>query len=185
MARRAPADEKPFRPLDTSVLNAVMQHVPTVAPMESPRAEPVLRVVEPKAEPLRLVKKLDQEKRILFTREETHAIDRLVNGLAQRLQAQVKASHVFRALTILLQGRTGLVIAHRLATVRRADKIMVLQNGCLIEAGNHLELLAENGLYASLYRASYASFDDAPMRAGAGGWQARPDLSAAKSGKKQ
>ena len=107
MARRAPADEKPFRPLDATVLSAVMQHVPTVAPMESPRAEPVLRVVEPKAEPLRLVKKLDQEKRILFTREETHAIDRLVNGLAQRLQAQVKASHVFRALTILLLQAEG------------------------------------------------------------------------------
>ena len=60
-----------------------------------------------RSEPLRLIKKLDQEKRILFTREETHAIDRLVNGLAQRLQAQVKASHVFRALTLLLLQAEG------------------------------------------------------------------------------
>ena len=112
MARRAPADERPFRPLDATVLSAVMQHVPsTVTTMEQAvpmrREEQPLRAVEPRAESLRLVKKLDQEKRILFTREETHAIDRLVNGLAQRLQAQVKASHVFRALTLLLLQAEG------------------------------------------------------------------------------
>ena len=65
-----------------------------------------------------------------------------------------------RALTILLKGRTGLVIAHRLATVRHADKIMVLQAGRLVESGTHAELVAMNGLYAGLYRANYASFDD-------------------------
>ena len=65
-----------------------------------------------------------------------------------------------RALAILLKGRTGLVIAHRLATVRHADKIMVLQAGRLVESGTHTELVAMNGLYAGLYRANYASFDD-------------------------
>ncbi|MEY4780463.1 MAG: hypothetical protein RLZZ607_1776 [Pseudomonadota bacterium] len=64
------------------------------------------------------------------------------------------------ALRTLLKGRTGLVIAHRLATVRRADKIMVLQAGRLVESGTHSELLAQPGLYAKLYRANYASFDD-------------------------
>ena len=112
MARRAPADATRYSPLDATVLSAVMQHVPsTVTTMEQAvpmrREEQPLRAVEPRAESLRLVKKLDQEKRILFTREETHAIDRLVNGLAQRLQAQVKASHVFRALTLLLLQAEG------------------------------------------------------------------------------
>jgi ATP-binding cassette subfamily B multidrug efflux pump len=65
-----------------------------------------------------------------------------------------------RALAVLLKGRTGLVIAHRLATVRHADKILVLQAGRLVESGNHAELVAMNGLYAGLYRANYASFDD-------------------------
>jgi len=65
-----------------------------------------------------------------------------------------------RALAVLLKGRTGLVIAHRLATVRHADKIMVLQAGRLVESGTHTELVALNGLYAGLYRANYASFDD-------------------------
>ena len=64
------------------------------------------------------------------------------------------------ALRTLLKGRTGLVIAHRLATVRHADKIMVLQAGGLVESGTHGQLLAQAGLYAKLYRANYASFDD-------------------------
>jgi ATP-binding cassette subfamily B protein len=65
-----------------------------------------------------------------------------------------------QALAILLRGRTGLVIAHRLATVRHADRIMVLQAGRLVESGTHAELLRQGGLYAGLYRANYASFDD-------------------------
>ena len=65
-----------------------------------------------------------------------------------------------RALATLLKGRTGLVIAHRLATVRHADRIMVLQAGRLVESGTHGALVAEGGLYARLYQANYASFDD-------------------------
>ncbi len=65
-----------------------------------------------------------------------------------------------RALATLLKGRTGLVIAHRLATVRHADQIMVLQAGRLVESGTHAALVAEGGLYARLYQANHASFDD-------------------------
>jgi ATP-binding cassette subfamily B protein len=67
-----------------------------------------------------------------------------------------------KALLILLQGRTGMVIAHRLATIRGADRIIVLQNGELIETGNHDELMDLNGLYAKLYNMNYSSFDDIP-----------------------
>lgn len=67
-----------------------------------------------------------------------------------------------KALVTLLQGRTGMVIAHRLATIRGADRIIVLQNGELIESGNHDELMKKNGLYAKLYNMNYASFDDIP-----------------------
>ncbi len=67
-----------------------------------------------------------------------------------------------KALAVLLKGRTGLVIAHRLATIRNADRILVLQNGVLIEQGSHDELMKLNGLYAKLYNMNYASFDDIP-----------------------
>ncbi|WP_332700809.1 ABC transporter ATP-binding protein [Devosia sp.] len=67
-----------------------------------------------------------------------------------------------KALLTLLKGRTGMVIAHRLATIRGADRIIVLQNGELIETGNHDQLMEKNGLYAKLYNMNYASFDDIP-----------------------
>ena len=68
-----------------------------------------------------------------------------------------------KALAVLLKGRTGLVIAHRLATIRNADRIMVLQNGVLIESGDHDELMDEGGLYSKLYNLNYSSFDDIPQ----------------------
>ncbi|WP_137129230.1 ABC transporter ATP-binding protein [Rhizobium sp. FY34] len=67
-----------------------------------------------------------------------------------------------KALVKLLEGRTGLVIAHRLATIREADRIIVLQNGELIESGNHAELMRNGKLYSRLYNLNYASFDDIP-----------------------
>jgi ATP-binding cassette subfamily B protein len=66
------------------------------------------------------------------------------------------------ALKRLLEGRTGIVIAHRLATVRGADRIIVLQSGRVVETGPHDALVAEGGLYARLYALNYASFDDVP-----------------------
>lgn len=67
-----------------------------------------------------------------------------------------------KALEILLKGRTGLVIAHRLATIRGADRIIVLQSGEKIEEGNHDQLTELGGLYSRLYNMNYASFDDIP-----------------------
>jgi ATP-binding cassette subfamily B protein len=73
-------------------------------------------------------------------------------------------SYTERAIQIamkrLLAGRTAVVIAHRLATVRNADRIIVLQDGRIAETGTHAELLDRRGLYYRLHAMNYASFDD-------------------------
>jgi ATP-binding cassette, subfamily B, bacterial len=64
---------------------------------------------------------------------------------------------VQRALDEALSGRTSLVIAHRLSTVRNADLILVLDQGRIVERGTHQELLASRGLYSDLYRTQFAA----------------------------
>ena len=66
---------------------------------------------------------------------------------------------VQRALTVALEGRTALVIAHRLSTVRDADQILVLDEGRIVERGRHSELVAAGGLYAELYKTQFAVQD--------------------------
>ena len=61
-----------------------------------------------------------------------------------------------RTMDELMQGRTSFVIAHRLSTIENADLILVVNNGDVVESGNHTELLAKGGLYAEIYNSQYS-----------------------------
>lgn len=64
--------------------------------------------------------------------------------------------YIQRAMNELMRGRTSFVIAHRLSTIRDAEMILVMNKGSIIEMGNHIELLAQNGFYADLYSSQFA-----------------------------
>ncbi|WP_374414800.1 ABC transporter ATP-binding protein [Novosphingobium colocasiae] len=85
---------------------------------------------------------------VLILDEATASIDSFV-------EAQIQ-----EALRVLMRGRTSILIAHRLATVKDADRIVVLRDGAILEQGSPGELLERGGLYADLHRHNYASFDE-------------------------
>jgi ATP-binding cassette, subfamily B, bacterial len=73
---------------------------------------------------------------------------------------------VQRALKVAMSGRTSLVIAHRLSTIREAAQILVIENGQVVEAGTHEDLLAAGGLYAELYTTQFKGQEELSERTG-------------------
>jgi subfamily B ATP-binding cassette protein MsbA len=64
--------------------------------------------------------------------------------------------HVQAALDTLMQNRTSIVIAHRLSTIENADRIMVMEQGKIVECGTHEALMLQNGHYAKLYQKQFS-----------------------------
>ena len=85
---------------------------------------------------------------VLILDEATSALDAESERLVQR------------ALANLIRNRTTIVIAHRLSTIRRADTIVVMERGRIIETGNHTELLAHGGSYRRLYELQFADDEE-------------------------
>lgn len=79
-------------------------------------------------------------------------LDEATSNVDTRTELAIQA-----AMDELTKGRTSFVIAHRLSTIKNADVILVLKDGDIIEQGNHEQLLAQNGFYAELYNAQFAS----------------------------
>jgi len=69
---------------------------------------------------------------------------------------------VFEALERLMEGKTCVVIAHHLATIKRADVIFVIQDAQVAERGTHSELLAAGGLYAELHKLQFPAVEETP-----------------------
>ncbi len=92
--------------------------------------------------------------RLLLKAPDVVVLDEATAHLDSESEAAVQ-----QALAQALRGRTSLVIAHRLSTVRDADQILVIDAGKIAERGTHGELLAKEGLYADLYRTQFAQQD--------------------------
>jgi subfamily B ATP-binding cassette protein MsbA len=88
-------------------------------------------------------------------------LDEATSSLDTESEAAVQT-----ALANLMQGRTVLVIAHRLSTVRRADRIAVMEHGRITELGSHEQLLVQNGMYRRLYQLQFGEGDLALVEAG-------------------
>lgn len=93
---------------------------------------------------LTIARALLADPKILILDEATSSVDTRLELLIQK------------AMTNLMEGRTSFVIAHRLSTIQEADKILVLNNGQIIEQGNHESLLAAKGFYYDLYNSQFS-----------------------------
>lgn len=92
--------------------------------------------------------------RVMLTDPEVLLLDEATSNIDTRTELQVQ-----RAFDELMRGRTSLVVAHRLSTVRNADLILVMRDGRIVERGTHGELMAAGGFYAELHDSQFTSGD--------------------------
>jgi ATP-binding cassette subfamily B protein len=117
-----------------------------------------------------LARALVADPRILILDEATSSIDPYTELVIQS------------ALLKLFEGRTAIVIAHRLSTVRRASRIYVFKDGEVVEVGTHNALLAQGGIYANLYEMQFKAQEElAQVAEAAAGDQVAPPSSSSRA----
>lgn len=89
--------------------------------------------------------------RVMLARPEMLILDEATSSIDTRTELKIQD-----AFSELMEGRTSFIVAHRLSTIREADKILVMRDGKIIETGKHDELLSAGGFYAELYNSQFA-----------------------------
>lgn len=92
--------------------------------------------------------------RIMLTRPPMLILDEATSSIDTRTELKIQ-----RAFDAMMVGRTSFIVAHRLSTIREADKILVMKDGNIVEQGTHDQLIAQGGFYSDLYNAQFASVE--------------------------
>jgi ATP-binding cassette subfamily B protein len=95
-----------------------------------------------------LARTLIANPKILILDEATASVDTYTERILQK------------GIEILLRGRTSIIIAHRLSTVQNADKIIVIENGKIVEVGNHENLMKRKGIYYHMFMSQFNFWDE-------------------------
>ena len=93
--------------------------------------------------------------RVILADPKVLILDEATSSIDTRTEIEIQ-----KAMDNLMRGRTSFIIAHRLSTIKNADLILVMNHGDIVEQGNHEELLAQNGFYASLYNSQFEEVEE-------------------------
>ena len=91
--------------------------------------------------------------RVMLTKPPMLILDEATSSIDTRTEVRIQ-----KAFALLMEGRTTIIVAHRLSTIKNADAILVMRDGKIIERGRHDELIEQNGFYKKLYNSQFAVY---------------------------